>query len=44
MYVTTETPQYTAFFVSSGGVLNFGQNYFAFANPNLQLAYCTGIY
>ena len=40
MCVTQETPQYTAFFVSFGGLLDFGQNYFTFANPNLQLTYC----
>ena len=40
MCVTPETPQYTAFFVSFGGLLDFGQNYFTFANPNLQLTYC----
>ena len=40
MCVTTKTPQYTAFFVSFGGLLDFGQNYFTFANPNLQLTHC----
>ena len=35
-----ETPQYIIFFVSFGGLLDFGQNYFTFANPNLQLTYC----
>ena len=41
MCVTQGTPQYIAFFiVSFGGLLNIGQNYFTFANPNLQLTYC----
>ena len=40
MCVTPETPQYTTFSVSFGGLLDFGQNYFTFANPNLQLTYC----
>ena len=40
MCVTPETPQYTAFFVSFGDLLDFGQNYFTFANSNLQLTYC----
>ena len=40
MYATSETPQYTAFFVSFGGLLDVGQNYFTLANPNSQLAYC----
>ena len=40
MCVTPKMPQYTAFSVSFGGLLNFGQNYFTFANPNLQLTYC----
>ena len=40
MCVTPETPQYTAFFVSFGGLVDFGQNFFTFANPNLQLTYC----
>ena len=40
MCVTPEMPQYTAFFVSFGSLLDFGQNYFTFANPNLQLTYC----
>ena len=40
MCVTQETPQYTAFFVSFGSLLDFGQNYFTFANPNLQISYC----
>ena len=40
MCVTQETSQYTAFFVSFGGLLDFGQNYSTFANPNLLLAYC----